>query len=76
MDNYKKVQSINPAYDIQLPMEALNCVDNGQSPDMFLQQMISNAEHTSNLAAGKLKAISLLKDTIEEEIASMMKDQK
>eukprot|EP01080_Neovahlkampfia_damariscottae_P001589 gene1589-12714_t len=65
--NFKNVQDLKQqTYEKEIPVEVLDFIDKGESPDSFISNMIETIKKEGDLINGKEDLLEILKTKIKE----------
>lgn len=68
VSTYSKIQQLHGYENVQIPWQALQCVDNEQSPDVYLQEVSKLTQQKQNMNQGRKEAISELQSSLDKLI--------
>jgi mediator of RNA polymerase II transcription subunit 10 len=69
LNEFKKLEELcDPHYDIEIPMDILNYIDEGKNPDLFTKDILEKCIKANESVKGKIEALEKFRQALEKEI--------
>ncbi|KAL6061606.1 hypothetical protein QOT17_012779 [Balamuthia mandrillaris] len=71
IDMLQRLENIRFNYDMEVPLEVFKHIDEGENPDLYLQQTLRTCMESNERTKGKIEALQNFKQALEDEIKSV-----
>ncbi|KAL0479008.1 mediator of RNA polymerase II transcription subunit 10b [Acrasis kona] len=70
VENYNAVKNVGRAYDVPIPPQVIDHIDNGTSPSQFMSTVQQSAIERCDVMNGRNDVFQVLLDSIKQEIGN------
>ena len=61
--------------ETKIPLEVIDCVDNGKDPDLYTQQRLASQSDRAHALKGKVDALTVFRNTLFDSFSSLYPEE-